>query len=91
MAPTTTTGSIPIITSFALILSVAWCALILSVAICMYVYIFINVPHINENSRPTLAYEAPVTLHNTTRVIINNCEHRNQKRNMHIIYEKEMP
>ena len=34
--------------------------------VCMYVCIFINVPHINENARPTLAYEAPVTLYNTT-------------------------
>lgn len=32
----------------------------------VYVYIFINVPHINENARPTLAYEAPVTLHDNT-------------------------
>jgi len=36
------------------------------VYVCKYIYIFTNVPHINENARPTLAYKAPVTLHNTT-------------------------
>jgi hypothetical protein len=39
--------------------------------VCIYTNVYcINVPHINENVRPTLAYEAPVTLHNTL-VIIN--------------------